>query len=118
MGDRVLESSSVLMRKLLPSARMLPQVASGGCTPKPRNDSADSVRIAVATLIVAETSTGAIAFGTEAPCYQQAGISVVVFGPGSIDQAHKPDEYIALEQIDACASFMRRLMERLETNST
>jgi acetylornithine deacetylase len=37
-----------------------------------------------------------------------------VFGPGSIDQAHKPDEYIALDQVDACVAFMRRLMERLE----
>ena len=56
---------------------------------------------------------GAIAFGTEAPCYQQAGMSVVVFGPGSIEQAHKPDEFIALTQIDACVDFMRRLMDRL-----
>src|SRR6188768_2139232 len=47
-----------------PSAKMLPQVAYGGRTPKPRNDSADSVKIACATLIVAVTSTGAIAFGT------------------------------------------------------
>jgi len=56
---------------------------------------------------------GAVAFGTEAPCYQQAGMSVVVFGPGSIAQAHKPDEFIAIEQIDACTSFMRRLMNVL-----
>jgi hypothetical protein len=43
---------------------MFPHVAKGGCTPKPRNESADSVRIASATPIVAETSTGATAFGT------------------------------------------------------
>jgi acetylornithine deacetylase len=64
--------------------------------------------------LVGTNEAGAIAFGTEAPCYQQAGLSVVVFGPGSIDQAHKPDEYIALDQVDACVAFMRRLMERLE----
>ena len=57
----------------------------------------------------------AIAFGTEAPCYQQAGMSVVVFGPGSIAQAHKPDEYLALDQVDACVDFMRRLMSRLSS---
>ncbi|GMQ77332.1 MAG: acetylornithine deacetylase [Gammaproteobacteria bacterium] len=56
---------------------------------------------------------GAIAFGTEAPFYQQAGMSVVVFGPGSIAQAHKPDEYIALDQVESCVEFMRRLMKRL-----
>lgn len=55
----------------------------------------------------------AIPFGTEAPCYQEAGMSVVVFGPGSIEQAHKPDEFIAVEQVDACVGFIRRLMARL-----
>ena len=51
-------------KKFLPSERILPQVASGGCTPKPRKLKADSVRIADATPSVAETSTGAIALGT------------------------------------------------------
>jgi acetylornithine deacetylase len=60
---------------------------------------------------------GAISFGTEAPCYQQAGMSVVVFGPGSIAQAHKPDEYIALEQVESCVQFMRRLMQRLAADA-
>jgi acetylornithine deacetylase len=64
--------------------------------------------------LAATNEAGGIAFGTEAPCYQQAGMSVVVFGPGSIDQAHKPDEYISLDQVDACVEFMRRLMRRLE----
>ena len=44
-------------------------------------------------------------------------MSVVVFGPGSIDQAHKPDEYITLQQVDACAEFMRRLMKHLEVSA-
>jgi acetylornithine deacetylase len=61
---------------------------------------------------------GTVAFGTEAPCYQQAGMSVVVFGPGSIAQAHKPDEFITLEQVDACVEFMRRLMKRLATDAS
>jgi acetylornithine deacetylase len=39
----------------------------------------------------------------------------VVFGPGSIAQAHKPDEFITLEQVDACVTFMRRLMTHLAT---
>ncbi len=63
--------------------------------------------------LVGTNEAGAMAFGTEAPCYQQAGMSVVVFGPGSIDQAHRPDEYIALEQVEACVDFMRKLMTRL-----
>jgi acetylornithine deacetylase len=37
----------------------------------------------------------------------------VVCGPGSIDQAHKPDEFVALEQVALCERFMQRLEERL-----
>ena len=65
--------------------------------------------------LAGSNKASSVAFGTEAPCYQQAGMSVVVFGPGSIDQAHKPDEYIALEQVDSCVQFMRQLMKRLKT---
>lgn len=67
--------------------------------------------------LAGSNEAGATAFGTEAPCYQQAGMSVVVFGPGSIAQAHKPDEFIALEQVDACVAFMRRLMSHLSTTA-
>jgi len=56
-----------------------------------------------------------VSFGTEAGKFQNAGMSVVVCGPGDIAQAHKPDEFIAISQIEACAAFMRRLIERLET---
>jgi acetylornithine deacetylase len=58
-------------------------------------------------------STGKVAFGTEAGLFQKAGIPTVVCGPGSIEQAHKPDEYIALEQIRACEAFIGRLIDRL-----
>lgn len=57
--------------------------------------------------------TWAIPFGTEAPCYQAAGMPVVVFGPGSIDNAHQPDEYITRGQMNACVAFLRRLADRL-----
>ena len=42
-----------------------------------------------------------MAFGTEAPFYQQLGMETVVFGPGSIDQAHQPNEFLSLEQVEA-----------------
>ena len=54
-----------------------------------------------------------MAFGTEAGLFQHvAGIPTVVIGPGSIEQAHKPDEWIALEQLAACAAFVDRLVRR------
>ncbi|MDE1904588.1 MAG: M20/M25/M40 family metallo-hydrolase, partial [Alphaproteobacteria bacterium] len=43
---------------------------------------------------------------------QQSGIPTVICGPGSIEQAHRPDEFIALDQVKQCATFMQRLLER------
>ena len=51
-------------------------------------------------------------FGSEAGLFQEAGIPTVVCGPGSIEQAHKPDEFIALDQIEACEAFIGRLFDR------
>ena len=42
--------------------------------------------------------------------FSQAGIPTVVIGPGSIDQAHKPDEYISYEQVAACEAFFDRII--------
>jgi acetylornithine deacetylase len=50
-----------------------------------------------------------VSFATEAGHFQKAGLPTVVCGPGSIDQAHQPDEFITLEQLEAGATFMRRL---------
>ncbi len=58
-------------------------------------------------------ATGKVAFGTEAGLFDRSGIPAVVCGPGSIDQAHKPDEFIALEQVALCERFMERLEDRL-----
>jgi len=55
-----------------------------------------------------------VAFGTEAGLFhQRAGIPAVVCGPGSINQAHKPNEYIELSQVEAGEAFMKRLMDKI-----
>ena len=54
---------------------------------------------------------GVVAFGTEGGLFQAAGLSAVVFGPGSIDQAHKPNEFIALDQVAACEDFLLKLRD-------
>ena len=56
-----------------------------------------------------ERSTTLVAFGTEAGLFKNAGISTVVCGPGSIQQAHQPDEYVSLEQLGRCEAFMQGL---------
>ncbi len=71
------------------------------------------------TLVMALAGTNRtfkVSYSTEGPYYQEARMPVVVFGPGSIEQAHKPDEYLELEQLDACLAFLRKLAGRLTRN--
>ena len=56
---------------------------------------------------------GLVPFGTEAGLFQGLGMSVVVCGPGSIDQAHKPDEYLEVSQLGACLDMLERLSRKL-----
>ena len=58
-------------------------------------------------------STAKVAYATEGGLFQQAGIPAIICGPGSIEQAHKPDEYITLDQVALCESFMERLLEQM-----
>ena len=57
-----------------------------------------------------------VSYGTEAGLFQQAGIPAVICGPGSITQAHKADEFVALDQLEQCAAFLRRLVARWNDN--
>lgn len=57
--------------------------------------------------------TAKVSFTTEAGLFNQAGIPTVVCGPGSIQQAHKPDEYITVEQVLQGEAFVRRLLARM-----
>jgi acetylornithine deacetylase len=64
----------------------------------------------------AEDLTGhpaeAVAFGTEAPYFDRLGMQTLVLGPGDIDQAHQPDEYLALERIRPYVELLRSLIGR------
>lgn len=57
-----------------------------------------------------------VVFGTEAGLFQRAGISTIVCGPGCIDQAHKPNEFVTVEQVSKCYAFMQRLKRYLSSN--
>lgn len=60
-----------------------------------------------------KTESRITSFGTEAALFQSAGIPTVVCGPGSIAQAHRPDEYIELDQVEKCEEFLRQLARTL-----
>ncbi|HUO22922.1 MAG TPA: acetylornithine deacetylase [Caulobacteraceae bacterium] len=57
-----------------------------------------------------------VSYAAEAGQFQQAGFSTVICGPGSIDQAHQPDEYVEISQMQRGAAFMARLVEALQSD--
>ncbi len=78
--------------------------------PALNNDPGDEV-VTLAKTLAERNDHGKVSFGTEAGLFQQeVGIPTVICGPGSIEQAHKPDEYISLEQIAKGETFMDRLL--------
>jgi acetylornithine deacetylase len=73
---------------------------------------AEVVRLAAALTGIEERIK--VGYGTEGGLFSgELGIPTVVCGPGSIDQAHKPDEFIAVEQLDRCDRMLEALLERL-----
>lgn len=67
----------------------------------------------LARALTGDNETRAVAYAAEAGLFQRAGIPAIICGPGSIEQAHQPDEWIERAQIEEGAAFMRRLIERL-----
>ncbi|MEZ5477217.1 MAG: acetylornithine deacetylase [Thiolinea sp.] len=98
------------MRAIAPQADIATQVLAEveGLQPVPDNEARQIV-----SELTGQASTDVVAFGTEAGLFQQLGLSVVVCGPGSIQQAHKPDEYLSLEQLQACLDMLERLGDKL-----
>ena len=74
---------------------------------------AETEIVALAQELAESTEIGKVSFGTEGSQFQRAGIPTVVCGPGSIEQAHRPNEYVTLDQVARCEAFMRRLADRV-----
>ena len=71
--------------------------------------SKDDAVTRLAQELTGEKGTTLVAFGTEAGLFKNVGIPTVVCGPGSIQQAHQPDEFVSLEQLARCEAFMQGL---------
>ena len=54
-----------------------------------------------------------VSFGTEAGLFQELGISTVVCGPGSIEQAHKIDEYVSFDELKKCLKMLNELKNKI-----
>ena len=74
---------------------------------------ADHALSTVVKQVVGSNSTGKVSYGTEGGFYETAGIPTIICGPGHIDQAHQPDEWIAESELAACDRFVRQLADKL-----
>ena len=83
----------------------------GRIPPLDTQDSDEILKLALA--LSGDNSGGRVAYGTEAPFFAEIGIPSVICGPGSIEQAHKPDEYVSLDQLAICERFIDQLVVRL-----
>jgi len=107
----VLEKIMPLMKAVSKSATVQ-TVARGevpGLTPQPDN----SLENLLCELTGYNSDPESIAFATEGGLFQKQDLPTLICGPGSILQAHKPNEYIELSQVQACEQFMERLLNHL-----
>ena len=70
---------------------------------------------ALARLLTGDNGSHTVSYGTDGGHFQKQGFSVVVCGPGSIAQAHKPDEFIELSEFNAGTMMLERLLENLQS---
>ena len=101
------ERAQLAMKKIAPEAGFSFETL---CEVPAFLGSNDAVVTHLARRLAGAERTTLVAFGTEAGLFQQAGIPSVVCGPGSINQAHQPDEFVSLEQLARCQAFMRGLL--------
>ncbi len=98
------------MRAIHPNADIRTETVAEvlGLTPEQENPARD-----LAMELTGANGAGLVPFGTEAGLFQAIGIPSVICGPGAIAQAHKPDEYLEIDQLAACLKFLERLGQRL-----
>ncbi len=99
------------MRAVAPMVDIVTEVIGevDGLVPAHENEARD-----IAFALTGANGAGLVPFGTEAGISQAMGMQAVICGPGSIEQAHKPDEYIAQEQLAEGLRFLERLGDRLQ----
>jgi len=111
------EFTDYVQKKLEPEMRTVHPPA--GFTIEPLSDipmldtGSESEVVALAQELAGSGEIGKVSFATEGSQFQRAGIPTVVCGPGSIAQAHKPNEYVSLDQISRCEEFLRKLIARM-----
>ena len=107
------ELESFAARECLPQMREISLDTSIEISPAnlapPFAAQADSEVVSLAMRLAGQNETFAVAYGTEAGLFQESGCSSVICGPGDIAQAHKPNEFVSIEQLENCSGFLDRL---------
>jgi acetylornithine deacetylase len=98
------------MRAVSPDASIVTHVIDEIAGLEPMTD---SEAVALAKALTGENGCEVVSFGTEAGLFQAVGIDTVVCGPGSIEQAHRPDEFVSLDQLNQCLGMIERLIPKL-----
>jgi acetylornithine deacetylase len=75
----------------------------------------DSPAVLLARELTGANQVEAVSYGTEAGHFQNYGIPAVICGPGSIDQAHRADEYCELSELESCENFLRKVIAKAST---
>lgn len=83
-----------------------------GLATEPHSEAAELL-----ALLSGSREFGTVAFGTEGGLFHQAGIATVICGPGSMEQGHKPDEFVSQQQLDGCDAMLLRLAEWLQESA-
>ena len=99
------------MKKIFPNSSIEKDII-GEIVGFNREDKSDACELI--SSLTGDNSRQVVSFGTEAGLFQEIGLSTVVCGPGSIEQAHKVDEYIVLDELKKCLN----LLEGIKENST
>ena len=89
-----------------------PLSAYPGLATEPQSEAAELL-----ALLTGSRDFGTVAFGSEGGLFHQAGIATVICGPGSMDQGHKPDEFVSLEQLTGCDAMLIRLADWLQKDT-
>lgn len=114
-GMRVTELRELIDKRLEPirhqtGTQIHCEALIGGV--EPFEEAADSLLVQTVEKLTGHHAES-VAFATEAPFMQELGMQTLVWGPGSIDQAHQPDEFIALDQIEPALTALSGLIHRL-----
>ena len=101
------------MKKIFPNSSIEKEVI-GEIVGFDRDGNSDACELI--SSLTGDNSRQVVSFGTEAGLFQEIGISTVVCGPGSIEQAHKIDEFIILDELKKCLKLLDGIKDKSTVN--